>query len=145
MAVSGGVNPLYTPGMRVSMAVSAAVTAGTLVEVSGDNTVGPASAGSKKVVGVALQTASVAGDVIAVLLNGYVFKIKAEGAVTAGDLVTAATGAGNEGHVSTLLIDTTATVNETTVEAAINAGLGAVGVALEAIADEATGKVLVRV
>ncbi len=145
MTVSGGVNPLYTPGMRVSMAVSAAVTAGTLVEVSGDNTVGPASAGSKKVVGVALQTASASGDVIPVLLSGYVFKIKAEGAVTAGDLVTPATGAGNEGHVSTLLIDTTATVNETTVEAAINAGLGAVGVALEGIADEATGKVLVRV
>ncbi|HLE98973.1 MAG TPA: hypothetical protein VI540_03675 [Gaiellaceae bacterium] len=108
-------------------------------------TVGEAAVGSKKVVGVALQSAGAAGDVIAVQCHGYIAKLTAEGAVTAGDQLAVATGAGNEGHVSTLVIDTTATLNETTVEAAINAALGMVGIALEDIADEASGRCLVRV
>lgn len=143
MAVSGGKNPVYRRGMIVSMSCSAAVVAGTQVEVSGSGTIAPAAAGSKKVVGIAMQDASASGDVIGVEARGSIWKIKAEGAVTAGDLVTPATGAGNEGHVSTLVVDTTATVNEATVEAAINAALGATGIALEDIADEASGKVMV--
>lgn len=144
MAVSGGVNPLYTPGSKVSMAVSAAVTAGKLVEVSGSNTIATASQNSRKVVGVALQSASASGDIISVQLLGYIFKLKAEGAVTAGDEL-AAGGTGGEGDVSTLAVDTTATLNETTVEAAMAVARAVVGIALEDIADEGTGKVLVRV
>ena len=142
MAVSGGVNPVYRAGDIVSFAVSAAVTAGALVEVSGQKTVAIPAAASKKIVGVALQAGSAVGDVIGVKILGDIFNLKAEGAVSAGDLVSSAADA--TGDVSTVTVDTTATVNETTVEAALTQVLSIVGVALQDIADEASGWVLVK-
>lgn len=139
MAVSGGANPVFSPGSIVPFAVSAAVTAGRFVEVSGQKTVAPASAGSRKVVGVALQTADAVGDVIPVHLLGYIFTLPAEGAVSAGDELITATGVGNEGHVSALAAAGGATAAD------INNARAVVGVALQDIVDEASGWVLVRV
>ncbi|RDI73306.1 hypothetical protein Gocc_2906 [Gaiella occulta] len=133
MAVSDGVNPLYTPGAKVTMKVSAAVTAGQLVEVSGSGTIGPAAANSRKVVGVALQTGSAANDLIAVQLLGYIFKLKAAGAITAGDEVSA----GAAGTVATQAAAAGATAAD------INNARSVIGVALENIADTVTGPILV--
>jgi hypothetical protein len=90
MAVTGGSFPVYKPGSIISLAVSAAVTERQLVEVTGNMTVGPAAAASRKVVGVALQSGSVAGDVIAIQIFGYVMRLVNTGGVTAGDEVGAA-------------------------------------------------------
>jgi hypothetical protein len=45
--------PVYTPGQAFTLTASAAITGGQLLEVTGSGTVGPAAAGSVKVVGVA--------------------------------------------------------------------------------------------
>lgn len=92
------------PGIRITYTCSAAVTAGQLVELTGDRTVGPAGAGSLKVVGVALwdvpaARASIQGpqvgdgsELTAVTLA--VLPVTASGAVAAGDaLIAAAAGA----------------------------------------------------
>ncbi len=128
MAVTGGMTPVYLPGSRVSMKISAAVTAGQLVEVTGNMTVGPAAAASRKVVGVALQTGSAANDIIAVQIAGYVFRLKASGAVTAGDQV----GAGAAGAAITVAGGATADVTRSIV-----------GVALEGAADTALFRAVV--
>jgi hypothetical protein len=90
MAVTGGLTCKYRPGSIVTMKVSAAVTQGAPLQVSGDGTVATAPTGSTKIVGIALQTASAANDLIAVQVNGYVFVLTAKGAITAGDPVGAA-------------------------------------------------------
>lgn len=134
MAVSGGKNAVYKPGSIVSFAVSAAVTAGQLVEVTGDKTVGPAGAASRKVVGVALQTASAVGDVIPVQIFGFIFNLTASGAIAAGDEVNPAAA----GAVATI-----AASGAAYVQAEANGARSIVGVALQAIANTATGWVLV--
>ncbi len=141
MALGAGISPVFQVGPVISRTVSASVTAGKLVAVSSAaGKVATAASASKKVVGVALQTGTADGDVIPVALGG-IFRLKAKGTVSAGDQLIASTD--NLGDVSTLTVDTTATLNETTVEAAMNYALGIVGVALEDIADGATG--LVRI
>ncbi|HLB03861.1 MAG TPA: hypothetical protein VJK66_02480 [Gaiellaceae bacterium] len=135
MAVSGGKTFVYEAGAAVSFAVSAAVTEGKLVECSGNKTVATAAAESQKVVGVALQTASAVGDVIAVKIRGYIMKMRAEGAVAAGDELNAA--ADGSGDVTTLPVAATAVAED------INDARSVIGIALEAIADEAEGWVLV--
>jgi hypothetical protein len=84
--------PVYTPGQAVPFTTSAAVTGGTLAAVSGDGTVGPAAAGSAKVVGVfACDAAS--GVRVTVWCRGMVHEVVNSGGVTAGDqLVSAANG-----------------------------------------------------
>ncbi len=133
MAVSGGKNPVYTPGMRVSMKISAAVTAGQLVEVSGDGTIGPAGANSQKVVGVALQSGDAANDIIAVQVLGYVFNLVASGGITAGDEVSAAAA----GKVATQAAASGATATD------INKARSVIGIALDTILDTAAGRILV--
>lgn len=130
MAVTGGLTVKYRPGSIVTMKVSAAVTNGALVEVSGNGTVATAAAGSTKIVGVALQTASAANDLIAVQVTGYVFVLKAKGAVTGGDPVGAAS-------------DGSAAVSTITV-AAFGDVRKVAGLALVDIADGATGMVYVN-
>lgn len=127
MAVTGGLTVRYRPGSIVTFKVSAAVTQGALVEVSGSGTVAQAAAASTKFVGVALQTASAANDLISVQLTGYVFVLKAKGAVTAADPVGSAS-------------DGSAAVSTITVGAYTDIRKVA-GIALEDIADGASGPI----
>lgn len=71
-----------------SLDASANVTGGQLVEVTGANTVGPAGAGSLKVIGQANHDAAT-GRAVTVDLDGPVREAKAAGAVAAGDLLVA--------------------------------------------------------
>lgn len=84
MAVSGGITEVYGPANPpVSMETSAAVTAGKLVEFTGDKIVAHAASESVLVAGVALQDASASGDLIDVTNAGY-FNLTAAGAITQG-------------------------------------------------------------
>ncbi len=128
MTVSGGLAPKYKPGSVLTCKLSGTVTNGALVEVSGNGTVAQAAAGSVKVIGVALQSGG-SGDLIPVQLTGYVFIMTAKGAVTAGDRVGAAS-------------DGSAAVSTVTVSAAGDT-LKVAGIALNDIADGATGSVYI--
>lgn len=128
MAVSGGIVEKFGAGHpKVTMTVSAAVTAGALVKMTGDRTV--ATCGDEETaVGIAMQTASAANDKIAVQLFGDVYTLTASGAVAAGDqLASAAAGA-----VKALAAAAGATAED------INDARAVVGVALEAAADTET-------
>ena len=78
----------YPEGRIVNFTAGANITAGQLVEVTGDKTVSPAAADSKAVVGVALADAN-AGDPVPVVTRGFTW-VTAAAAVTAGGLVKAA-------------------------------------------------------
>ncbi len=80
--------PLFQPGQAVTYSASVAVTGGQVVEVTGDRTVGPAAAGSKKVAGVAGFNAPV-GERVTVFSAG-VQRPVASGSIAAGDRVVAA-------------------------------------------------------
>lgn len=80
--------PVYKPGQAITLAASADVTAGRVLEVSGAGTVAHAAADSVKVVGVAAFDAK-NGENVTVLVGG-VHRLTAAGAVTAGDRVAAA-------------------------------------------------------
>lgn len=80
------------PAGPFSSTASAAVTGGQLVEVTGDNTVGPAGAASLKVVGQALHDAAI-GAAVTVYSDGPIREATASGAIVAGDtLIGAAAG-----------------------------------------------------
>lgn len=84
--------PPFKPGHAVTFTASAAVTGGQLVEVTGPMQVGPAAAGSAKVIGQPGHDAT-AGTPVTVHLPGKtVTAATASGAVTAGDHVKAAAG-----------------------------------------------------
>jgi hypothetical protein len=103
--VASSVQPKFGyPGLRISYTCTAAVTAGQLVELTGDFTVGPAGAASTKVVGVALwdvpaSRATVQGPQVGdgkelSVASVCVVSLTASGAIAAGDtLVAAAAGA----------------------------------------------------
>lgn len=81
--------PLFKPGQAFTSTVATtAVVGGRLVEVNGVGTVGPAGAGSTKVLGVAAFDAAV-GDKVTIHAGG-VQRLTASGAITAGDMVSAA-------------------------------------------------------
>ncbi|MFC9973552.1 hypothetical protein ACFVH6_21925 [Spirillospora sp. NPDC127200] len=83
--------PIYLPGQAVPMTTSAAVTGGTLAEVTGDGTVGPAAAGSAKVIGYfGFDAAS--GARVTVYCRGPVHEVVNAGGVTAGAQLVAAAG-----------------------------------------------------
>lgn len=88
--------PVYTPGESASFTASAAIVGGQLVEVTGSGTVGPASAASVKVIGVAAFDA-IAGARVNVHIGKVVHEAVASGAVAAGDLLVSAAA----GQVST--------------------------------------------
>jgi predicted RecA/RadA family phage recombinase len=82
--------PLFTPGKDITYTASADITAGQVVEVTGDRLVGPAAAASKKVAGVALFDAK-AGQNVTVTRGGTQrLLVSSAGAVAAGDLVAPA-------------------------------------------------------
>jgi hypothetical protein len=131
MAVGpGGVSERFGTGApRLTMTASVAVVAGRLVEFTGDRSVGPAAAGSFKVIGVACQDCdgvAATGNKIAVATGG-VWNLRAGAAIAAGDqLVPLANGAvGPSG----------AAPDARTV----------IGVALQAINNAADGPVLIRI
>lgn len=137
MAKTGGVVEAFPSGApKVTMTASAAITAGRLVEVTGNRTVGMAGANSLKVIGVALEGTDFVGtpDKIAVA-SGGVFLLTASGAISAGDILVAAAN----GQVSTLAAVTTPTPADVTNTRAI------IGKALEAISNGLTGRVLLNV
>ena len=78
----------YVEGRMIVMTAGAAVTEGQLVELTGAETVGPASAGSTKVIGVALKDAA-QNEKVTVVTEGVV-EVTAAGAITAGSKVQAA-------------------------------------------------------
>lgn len=133
MAITGSKPIKYMPGSKVSFKSAAAITAGRMVEITAANTVGMAGANSQKVVGFAMQSCDAAGDIIEVQLLGYVVLCTAAGAVSAGDEVSC----GANGTVSTQAAAAGATAAD------INKARSVIGIALEAIADTATGRVLV--
>lgn len=110
------------PAGEFSTTTSAVTTGGQLVEVTGNNTVGPAGAASLKVVGQALHDAA-SGAPLTVFGDGAIREAVASGAVTAGDLLIAAAA----GKVAT---GTTANAVK--------------GVALAAAADGATVRYMAR-
>lgn len=136
MAVSGGVVPKYQGGgPEFTAKVAAAVTAGKLVEHTGnDLEVQHAADESLAVVGVAKQTASAVGDLIAVSTSG-VWKLTAAGAVNAGDQIVAAIG----GDAKALPVTATAVVED------INDARAVIGVALEDAADTETFLCLLKI
>lgn len=80
--------PKFIPGQAITLAASAEITGGQLVEVTGAGTVGPAQADSAKVVGVAGFDAA-AGDRVTIYRGG-VQRLIASAAITAGTAVAAA-------------------------------------------------------
>ena len=83
--------PLFDPGAAPTYTASAPVTGGKLVEVTGGRRVAHAGAASTKCVGVALNDAA-AEALVPVQGNG-VFRLRAAGAITAGDdVICAANG-----------------------------------------------------
>lgn len=80
--------PIRIPGQALVATASAAVTAGQVVEVSGNDTVAPAAAVSTKWLGVAAFDAK-AGDRLTVHAGGTQAP-KASGEITAGALVVTA-------------------------------------------------------
>lgn len=108
-------SPLFKPGAAITYSASADVTAGQVVELTGDRAVGPAAADSAKVVGIAAFDAAV-GDSVTVH-SGGVQRPVASGAIAAGDKVAAAAA----GKVATL-----------------GAAVNSLGIALAAAADGET-------
>jgi len=136
MAVTGGIVERFGTGApKVTHTVAAAVTAGRLVELTAaGRRVQHAGAASLKVCGVALQDASAAEDKIAVATGG-IWDLKAAGAITVGDLVMA----GAAGTVSTVpAVDAT---NVATLGTGMTNTRATVGIALESIADTASGPI----
>ncbi len=115
--------PYKFPGDSFGLTASAAITGGQLVEVTGNMTGGPAGALSTKVVGVASNDAA-SGAAIALFREGIQW-LTATGAIAAGDQVCCAAG----GTVQTI---------------GANSAFTVIGVALEAIANGASGRVSLR-
>jgi hypothetical protein len=108
------------------MTTSAAVTGGTVAAVSGSNTVGPAAAGSAKVIGVFAHDAP-SGGRVTVILRGFIHEVVNAGGVTAGDQLVA----GAAGTVATKAATATFTAAD------INDARSIIGVALATAADTA--------
>lgn len=80
--------PKFTGG-AVTFTTSAIVTGGQVVEVTGDRTVGPATAASAKAIGTAAHDAA-SGSKVVVHLSGPVDTAVSAGAILAGAKVEAA-------------------------------------------------------
>lgn len=82
-------SPVYLPAASWSASPSATVTGGTLAEVSGNGTVGPAGAGSTKVVGVFAFDAAT-GSRVTIHPLTCVHEVTAAAGITAGATLKAA-------------------------------------------------------
>lgn len=125
--------PHYVATPAVSQAATGAITGGRLVEVTGNMSVATAPAGSLKVLGVAARDA-VSGASIPVYTDG-IHDLVATGAIAAGDLLVSAAG----GTVAVVAAVTTPTAADVTNTRAV------IGKALEAIANGASGRVLLKI
>jgi hypothetical protein len=84
--------PVFFPADKVSSVTSAAVTAGQLLYVSGDNTVAPTTAATGAWVGVAARDAASGGGIT--FYTEGIHELAASGTINAGDVVVpAAAGA----------------------------------------------------
>jgi hypothetical protein len=93
--------PVFANGTAPwTLQASATVTGGRLVETTGNGTVGPAGAGSAKVLGVAANDAATGGKVAVWPLAGCTHKVLGTGAIAAGDTLAA----GAAGVVATLAL-----------------------------------------
>lgn len=82
-------NPPYETGVAITLTASAAVSAGDVLEVSGNGLVAPVTAdASVKVIGVASNPGQ-PGDRLMIWGRGPVHELAADGIITAGDLVVA--------------------------------------------------------
>jgi hypothetical protein len=115
--------PARFPGNDITLTASATIVGGQLVEVTGNMTVGPAAVNSAKCVGVAGRDA--ANTVTLPVFTKGVHYLTAAGAISAGDKVICAAAG------------TVATAGAATFEKVI-------GIALEAIADTASGRVMLN-
>lgn len=122
--------PVYTPGATISSTTSAAVTGGDILAVSGSNTVAKtATLADAKYVGVAAHDAA-SGARITLFGRGPVHESIADGAVTAGDLLTSTNTANRQ-------VKTLAAAGAAYVQAEANATRAVIGVALTTAADNA--------
>lgn len=125
--LKGGIVEYFAPGDNITCTVGAtAVTGGQVVKLSGNRTVVPTTAVTDRPIGVALHDAAI-GETVSIATEG-VWPLKAAGAIAAGDNLTPGAVAG------TVSVD-----NTTPTEA-----MSRVGIALEAIADTAVGRVMVK-
>lgn len=111
----------YRPGQNVTFTAAAAITGGQAVKISGNMTVTPTTAAGDVAIGQATTDAVASGQVL-VGIAGPVATLTASAAIAAGDHVGPGAVAG---QITTVAF-----------------GAGAVGVALEAIAAAASGRVL---
>lgn len=109
----GDYAPLYMPGDVITGTASATITAGQVLVVSGNGTVGPAGADSNAVVGVA-ATGAASGALVTYHGRGQVHVSTASGGITAaarvnsaatGKVASATAGVGNIGIAMTTASD----------------------------------------
>lgn len=121
--VKNGIVEYVKPGEVITCTAGGTISGGNLVQLTGNRTVTVCDA-THHPLGVALHDAA-SGDAVSVATEG-VWPVKASGAVAAGDIVVAAAAGA-------------AIADNTTPDAAF-----VVGIALEAIADTAVGRVKLR-
>lgn len=119
---TGGIVEYVKPGDTFTCTAGGTINGGDLVKLTGDRTVQQCTSGSFAAVGIALHDA-VSGDPVTVAAEG-IWPVKAAGALAAGDRLIPGAVAGTVAAAG----------------AAPDARL-LVGVAMEAIADTATGRV----
>lgn len=119
-------SPVFLPAEAITLTASAAVTGGQVVAVSGNGTIAPAGAAEADAIGVAAMdiAANARGTVHPF---GVVHETTADGAITAGDQLTA----GATGKVKALAAAAGATAGD------INSARAVIGVALTTAADAA--------
>lgn len=81
--------PRFTPGQNITYSAGVDLVGGQLVELTADRVVGPAAAGSTKVVGVVGNDCKAGGEVVVYSIPGHVHWVTAAAAVTAGAKVEA--------------------------------------------------------
>ena len=81
-----------------AMYVDSAITAGQPVSVTGDESVSPAILGTTKVIGIALMDGAEGEKITVELFTKGIVEVIADGAIAAGDLISAApTGSAKSG------------------------------------------------
>lgn len=125
--------PVYLPGIAISLTASAAVTAGDLVEVTGSGTCAPVTVGSEpagKAIGLAASDAA-SGDRVTVYGRGTVHESVALGTVNAGDQVgSGVTGDTDAGVRTVAAAALTGTPTAAEINAELSKARAVLGVAL---------------
>jgi hypothetical protein len=123
--------PVFLPGTKFTMQASGTIAGGDLLVVSGSGTVAKAAAlAGLNYVGVAGHDA-VSGAKVTVIAAKAVHESVADGAVTAGDLLTTTNTANRQ-------VKTLAAAGAAYVQAEANASRGVIGIALTTAADNVT-------